>query len=123
MKYKQRDIVLVNFMLYNPDNPSRVEFKPHPAIIISSNAHNEQTGTYYLLLISSKRIIPENTFELTNDMLEDMELDKKSYAVCHIIDDYGEKDIFEKYGRIKNSFFDQVIDMVLEKIFGIELES
>ena len=76
MNYYQGDIVLVNFMLYNPDETSRIEFKPHLAIVVSSNAHNNLTDSCYLLLISSKRIIQENTMEITNDMLVGMEMDK-----------------------------------------------
>ena len=122
MNYYQGDIVLVNFMLYNPDETSRIEFKPHLAIVVSSNAHNNLTDSCYLLLISSKRIIPENTMEITNDMLVGMEMDKESYAVCHIIDGYGVDDIVKKYGKIKMEYFDKIMDMVLDKIFGIQLE-
>ena len=68
MKYRQRDIVEVNFLF--PDGSS----KAHPAIIISNNTLQEdEFGLVYLVLISSKgNINPQYSYPLTNDMLLDI---------------------------------------------------
>lgn len=50
MKYEQRDIVEINFVL--PEGASKV----HPALIISNNELQEREGYIYLLYDFFKRL-------------------------------------------------------------------
>lgn len=79
MKYKQRDIVEVNFLF--PDGT----FKPHPAIIIS------------------------------NDELQ--ELAKPSVVKCQIIAGYIDRDVNRRLGSIKEKYFNEIVDKVIDSIF------
>ena len=46
MKYKQRDVVEINFLFPNG------AFKPHPAIIVSNDELQEDENFMYFVLIS-----------------------------------------------------------------------
>lgn len=114
MMYNQRDVVWTNFML-----PSG-ESKPHMAIIVSCDELHEQTGVYYFVLISSKNYNPDYTFELSDDMFINLEFDKKSYAICHILSNSDkESGIFiKKCGRMRKADFDEMLDNIQYCIFG-----
>ena len=53
MKYTQRDIVEVNFLLPNG------ELKPHMALVASNNELQEDDDVLYLALVSSKNYLPK----------------------------------------------------------------
>ncbi|MBR6250362.1 MAG: type II toxin-antitoxin system PemK/MazF family toxin [Bacteroidales bacterium] len=111
--YRQRDIVWTNFQL-----PSG-EFKPHMAVIVSRDELHEQTDTYYYVLISSKRYHDEYCYELTNDMLLNMELDHTSQIVCHILSNCEyDTPFIRKCGQMKKAFFDELLEKIKNDIFG-----
>ena len=99
MKYEQRDVVEVNFMF--PDG----SFKPHPALIISNNELQENEGYIYLCMISSK-----------DDMLT-KPLNKQSYVKCQLIMGDVERDVVRKISRIKQPYFDQIVEKIKVSIF------
>ncbi len=110
MKYKQKDIVEVNFLF--PDG----SFKPHMGIIASNNELQEAEEFFYLVMISSKNHNPQYTYELSNDMLS-TPLSKKSYVVCQLISGYTERDVIRKIGHIKEPYFGEIVEKVIESIF------
>lgn len=103
MKYEQRDVVEVNFMF--PDG----SFKPHPALIISNNELQENEGYIYLCMISSKDYNPQYSFTLSDDMLT-KPLNKQSYVKCQLIMGDVERDVVRKISRIKQPYFDQIVE-------------
>ncbi len=110
MKYTQRDVVEINFLFPNGN------FKPHPAIIVSNDELQESEGIIYLVLVSSKDYNPEYCYKLTKDMLT-CELGKRSYAKCQIIVGNIERDVVKRLGRMKQPYFDEMVDKIISSIF------
>ena len=112
MRYKQGDIVEVNFLL--PDG----SFKLHPALIVSNDELQEnEDGFIYMVLISSKlNINLRYAYTLTSEMLS-FEMEKPSYVKCQIIAGYTQRDVIRKFGVIKQPYFDEIIDKIIESIF------
>ncbi len=108
--YNQRDIVEVNFLF--PDGT----FKPHPALIVSNDELQEEEGFIYLCLISSKNYKPQYCYELDNDMMT-KPLAKKSYVKCQILTANVERDVIKKIGRLKKTYFDEVVEKIITSIF------
>lgn len=110
MKYSQRDIVEINFLF--PDG----SFKPHPAVIVSNDELQDNEGYIYLCMISSKPYNPEYCYELDDEMLT-VPMLKKSYVKCHILVGDIECDVIRKISRMKQPFFDEMVDKVIQSIF------
>jgi hypothetical protein len=110
MKISQRDIVETNFLLPNG------EFKPHMAVVVSNEELAWAEGIVYLVLISSKDYNKEYCYELTNKMIT-FELSKQSFVKCHILVADMETAIFKKIGRMKNPYFNEMVDKVIHSIF------
>ena len=110
MKYEQRDIVEINFVL--PDGVSKI----HPALIISNNELQEREGYVYFCMISSKDYNEDYSYPLTDDMLT-VPMRKKSYVKCQILVGDVERDILRKLSRLRQPYFDEVIEKIKETIF------
>lgn len=110
MKYEQRDIVEVNFMF--PDGT----FKSHPALIVSNNELQENEGYIYLCMISTKDYNPQYTFALGDEMLT-KPMPKKSYVKCQLLMGNIERDVVRKISRIKQPYFDQIVEKIKKSIF------
>lgn len=110
MKYSQSDIVEINFLF--PDG----SFKPHPAVIVSNDELQGNEGYIYLCMISSKPYNPEYCYELDDEMLT-VPMQKKSYVKCHILVGDIERDVIRKISRMKQPFFDEMVDKVIQSIF------
>ena len=110
MKYTQRDIVEINFLF-----PNGI-FKPHPAVIVSNDALQEAEGFIYLCLISSKDYNEQYCYELEDKMLT-KSMSKRSFVKCHILVGDVERDVIRKIGRMKQPYFDEMIDKVIGSIF------
>ena len=110
MKYQQRDIVEVNFMF--PDGT----FKPHPALIVSNDELQEEEGFIYLCMISSKAYNPQYNYPLTDEMLV-TPMAKQSYVKCQLLVGNIERDVIRKISRLKQPYFDEVIQKVIKTIF------
>ncbi len=113
MKYHQRDIVEVSFLF--PDGT----FKPHPAIIVSNDQLQEdEEGMFYLVLITSNdRINPQYSYPLTDEMVNGFTFSKPSLVKCQIITGYIERDVNRRLGSIKQEYFDEIVDKIVESIF------
>ena len=110
MKYEQRDVVEVNFMF--PDG----SLKPHSALIISNNELQENEGYIYLCMISSKDYNPQYSFTLSDKMLT-KPLSKQSYVKCQLIMGDIERDVVRKISRLKQPYFDQIVEKIKVSIF------
>ena len=113
MKYSQRDIVEVNFLF--PDGTLKV----HPAIIISNDVLQEdEFGLVYLVLITSNLDLnPQYSYPLNNEMLVSHSFSKPSVVKCQIIAGYTDRDIIRRLGSIKQEYFDEIVDKVIESVF------
>ena len=110
MKYCQKDIVEVNFLMPNG------MLKPHMALVVSNDELQEDDGVLYLALISSKNYLPKYTYPLKNEMLA-KPLAKQSYVVCQIISGYTERDILRKCSRVSTPYFEEIVSKVKVSIF------
>lgn len=110
MKYHQRDIVEVNFLF--PDGT----FKPHPALIVSNDELQEDEGFIYLCMISSKAYNPQYNYTLTDEMLISP-MFKQSYIKCQLLVGNIERDVVRKLSRMKQPFFDEVVEKIKNTIF------
>ena len=110
MRYSQRDIVEINFLF--PDGT----FKPHPAVIVSNDELQEKEGLIYLCMISSKPYNPEYCYELGDEMLT-VPMQKKSYVKCHLLVGNIERDVVRKLSRMKQPFFEEMVEKVIDSIF------
>lgn len=113
MRYSRRDIVEVNFLF--PDGES----KPHPAIIVSNDELQEVEGFFYLVLISSKEFdySRQYSYPLNDEMLIGHSFSKPSYVKCHLISGYTERDVNRKLGAIKEKYYNEIVDKIIESIF------
>lgn len=113
MKYSQRDIVEVNFLF--PDGTLKV----HPAIIISNDGLQEdEFGLVYLVLITSNLDLnPQYSYPLSNEMLMSHSFSKPSVVKCQIIAGYTDRDIIRRLGAVKQEYFDEIVDKVIESVF------
>ena len=111
MKYHQRDIVEVSSLF--PDGT----FKPHPAIIVS-NDELQEDGMFYLVLITSNDWLnPQYSYQLTDDMVEGFSFSKPSLVKCQILTGNIERDVQRRLGSIKQKYFDEIVDKIVESIF------
>lgn len=110
MKYQQRDIVEVNFLF--PDGT----FKPHPALIVSNDELQEEEGFIYLCMISSKDYNPQYSYTLRDEMLTSP-MAKQSYVKCQLLVGNIERDVIRKISRMKQPYFDEVVQKVIKTIF------
>ena len=113
MKYHQRDIVEVSFLF--PDGT----FKAHPAIIVSNDQLQEgEDGMFYLVLISSNDWLnPQYSYPLTDEMVNGFTFSKPSLVKCQIISGNIERDVVRRLGSIKQKYFDEIVDKIVESIF------
>lgn len=113
MKYHQRDIVEVSFLF--PDGT----FKPHPAIIVSNDQLQEdEDGMFYLVLITSNDWLnPQYSYPLSDEMVDGFSFPKPSLVKCQIITGYIERDVTRSLGSIKQPYFDEIVDKIVESIF------
>ena len=113
MKYHQKDIVEVNFLF--PDGT----FKPHPAIIVSNDELQEDAeGMFYLVLITSNDWLnPQYSYPLSGDMVDGFIFSKPSLVKCQILTGNIERDVNRRLGSIKQRFFDEIVDKIINSIF------
>lgn len=113
MKYHQRDIVEVNFQFADGT------FKVHPAIIVSNDElQNDEFGLMYLVLVTSNRLLnPQYAYQLSDEMIEGFAFSKPSSVKCQIIAGYVERDVMRRIGIIKESYFNEIVDKIIESIF------
>ncbi len=112
-KYHQRDIVEVSFLF--PDGT----FKPHPAIIVSNDQLQEdEDGMFYLVLITSNDWLnPQYSYPLSDEMVDGFTFSKPSLVKCQIITGNIERDVQRRLGSIKQKYFDEIVDKIVESIF------
>ena len=112
MVYKQRDIVEVNFLFADG------QVKVHPAIIVSNDTLQEaEEGLIYMVLISSKPDInPQYGYPLKKGMCT-CDFGKASYVKCQIITGYTQRDVIRKFGVVRQPYFDEIVDKIIESIF------
>lgn len=112
MKYHQRDVVEIDFPI--PGEGSKV----HPAIIVSNDDLQANEGFVYLVMISSKDFVysRQYSYPLTDEMLT-FKLEKPSWVKCQLVAADVESGVLRRLGTIKEKYFNEIVDKVIESIF------
>lgn len=113
----QRQIVFLNYRFIDLKEPL-----PHPALVVSTDELQEEEGGFYAVLISSKNIHPQYTLEIKeSDLIGSDSLDKKSFYVTHMISFFSYDDVISNFNLfVKKDRFNQVVNKVIDSIFGPE---
>lgn len=67
-------------------------------------------------MISSKDYNPQYSFTLADEMLT-KPMNKQSYVKCQLIMGDIERDVIRKISRIKQPYFDQIVEKIKKSIF------
>ena len=67
-------------------------------------------------MISSKSYNPQYTFALSDEMLT-KPMSKQSYVKCQLLMGNVERDVVRKISRIKQPYFDQIVEKIKKSIF------
>ena len=112
MKYPQRDVVEIDFPIPGEG------FKVHPAIIVSNDDLQANEGFVYLVMISSKDFAysRQYSYPLTDEMLS-FKLEKPSWVKCQLVAADVESGVLRRLGTIKEKYFNEIVDKVIETIF------
>jgi len=77
-----------------------------------------EDGMFYLVLITSNDWInPQYSYPLTDEMVVGHKFSKPSLVKCQIIAGYVERDVVRKLGTIKEEYFNEIVDKIIESIF------
>lgn len=115
----QREIIEVPYLL--PDG----KIKNHPALVVSvPELQEKEDGMFYAVLISTENFHPEYTIEIKpEDIVDEYNMQQKSYFVTHIVTYFLCRDIIQRKGAfVTQSKFNEVVDAVINNIFGPPLE-
>lgn len=109
----QRDIVEIAF--YTGRKP-----ETHPAIIVSTDEIFELEGFFYAILLSTKNIIPDYTFQVSPTMINGPKIDRVGFAVCDMIQQFVVGDVISRTGAsLKAEAFKRVVKQAQQVVFGI----
>ena len=87
--------------------------------MVSADEIFELEGFFYAILLSTKNIYPEFTFEITPLMINHPRNQRNGFAVCHMVQQFYPEDIVSRTGSSLNAdTFKKVIDKVKEVVFG-----
>jgi len=88
---------------------------------VSTDEIFELEGFFYAILLSTKNVIPEYTFEITPSMINNPRNQRAGFAVCHMIQQFFPEDIITRTGSsLKIEAFEQVVNKAQEVVFGLE---
>ena len=89
-----------------------------PLIVSNDQLQEDEEGMFYLVLITSNdRINPQYSYPLTDEMVNGFTFSKPSLVKCQIITGYIERDVNRRLGSIKQEYFDEIVDKIVESIF------
>ncbi|MBO6143832.1 MAG: type II toxin-antitoxin system PemK/MazF family toxin [Prevotella sp.] len=112
MTYHQKDIVEIDFPIPGEG------YKVHPALIVSNDDLQADEGFVYVALISSQDFAYSRhyAYPLTDEMLS-FKMAKQSYVKCQVLAVTVDNSILRRLGSIKQKYFDEIVDKIIESIF------
>ncbi len=73
---------------------------------------------FYLVLITSNDWLnPQYSYPLSDEMIVGHTFTKPSLVKCQIIAGYIERDVVRRLGSIKEKYFNEIVDKIIESIF------
>ena len=89
-------------------------------MIVSTDEIFELEGFFYAILLSTKNIYPEFTFEITPGMINHPRNQRNGFAVCHMVQQFYPEDVITRTGSsLKMDTFKKVINKIEEVVFGV----
>lgn len=112
------EIVDVDFYFADKD-----ETLHHSGVVVSTDAlKDDEDGMVYVLLISTKKIHPKYTVQITDEMVT-RPLGKTSYFVTHFLMYFSLEEINFSYGRaVRQPYLDQIVCKTIHSIFGWDID-
>jgi hypothetical protein len=111
MIVNQRDIIEVPFL----------NAGPHPALVVSTADILIAEGFFYAVLMSTKNIFPEYTFQYRSTMVNSPRNMRDGFILCHQLHLFYEDEIISRSGAtLKMENFRQVIEKVNQVIFDLK---
>lgn len=104
--YQRGDIVFVPFPFTDLTSS-----KPRPALVVSIDKVNEETGDVVLAMITSKPHTGSFTIPIKEDDL-DFKLPKESYIRCHRLATVDTSIVLSKVGKASSALIDKVTSVV-----------
>jgi hypothetical protein len=75
---------------------------------------------FYAVLLSTKNIFPEFTFEISPAMINNPRNQRIGFAICHMVQQFSAEEVITRTGAsLKTDAFKKVVAKVQEVIFGI----
>ena len=72
---------------------------------------------YLVLVTSNGRTNMRYAYPLSDEMIAGHEFAKPSFVKCQVISGYTQRDIIRKFGSVKQPYFDEIVDKIIESIF------
>ena len=73
---------------------------------------------FYLVLITSNDWLnPQYSYPLTDDMVTGFSFTKPSFVKCQIITGNIERDVTRRLGSVKERYFNEIVDKIIDSIF------
>ena len=73
---------------------------------------------FYLVLITSNDWLnPQYSYPLSDEMVNGFKFSKPSLVKCQILTGNIERDVTRRLGSIKQLYFDEIVDKIIETIF------
>ncbi len=85
-------------------------------MVISNKDVHDIEGIFYALMISSKPLPDEFSYELKSEMLS-KPMNKESFVKCQLIQAYTEDELIRKHGFIKQKYFDEILRHLIQTVF------
>ena len=78
----------------------------------------DEDGMFYLVLITSNDWLnPQYSYPLTDEMVVGFTFSKPSLVKCQIITGNIERDVQRRLGSIKEKYFNEIVDKIVDSIF------
>ena len=96
-----------------------VRLSPIPlSLLATTNCRKTKRECFYLVLITSNDWInPQYSYPLTDEMVIGHTFSKPSLVKCQIITGYIERDVTRRLGSIKEKYFNEIVDKIVDSIF------
>ena len=78
----------------------------------------DEDGLFYLVLITSNDWLnPQYSYPLTDEMVVGFTFSKPSLVKCQIITGNIERDVQRRLGSIKEKYFNEIVDKIVDSRF------
>ena len=90
-----------------------------PQQLLDSSSYKQSSDSWAVVLATIWCSAPtkEYSYPLSDDMVDGFTFSKPSLVKCQIITGNIERDVQRRLGSIKQKYFDEIVDKIVESIF------